>query len=325
MKIIIRAEGGNRIGMGHVMRMLVLAGKLKAFAEVVFVCRDSEEFLAGINYIEGAGYFVFKADSGKMLASLCGIEADCMITDSYDVDEDYFDITKDCFKITGCMDDLNKNRINTDFIINKNIYANDLKYKTGKGTRLFTGTKYLLLREEFVNIEKKVVRDSIRDVLITLGGADPGNLSEEVALKFGKSFPYIKFHVAAGPSFSHRDSLNKIAGGNILIHHNSNMSELMQKCDAAISACGSTVYELCACGTPAIGIVTADNQIMTAGKMESLGALKYSGGPEEAVCHLKNLNYEERVKMSETGRGLADGYGSRRLAEEIKNIIVSRG
>ncbi|MCR5796546.1 MAG: hypothetical protein K6G63_01315 [Eubacterium sp.] len=35
----------------------------------------------------------------------------------------------------------------------------------------------------------------------------------------------------------------------------------MQKCDIAISAAGSTLYELCACGVPTITYTTADNQI----------------------------------------------------------------
>lgn len=38
------------------------------------------------------------------------------------------------------------------------------------------------------------------------------------------------------------------------------MSELMQQCDMAVSAAGSTLYELCACGMPTITYVLADNQ-----------------------------------------------------------------
>lgn len=320
MKILIRAEGGYRIGMGHVMRMLVLADKLRTFAEVVFLCRDNGEFRSGVYHIEACGYKVLRIDGTRLLDELSGIGGDCLITDSYDVDKNYFDSTKAIFDMTGYMDDLNKQFINADFIINQNIYADDLEYKADKGTRLFLGTRYALLRKEFQNLSRRNIRNKIQDVLVTMGGADPQNLTEILALKLGEAFPEMKFHVVVGPVFTHKVSLKKIESGNIILHNNPKMSELMKKCDTAISACGSTVYELCACGTPIIGVVTADNQIMAARKMSSIGALKYAEGLDEAIQHLKNLNFETRVRMSKTGQGLVDGHGSIRLSGQIRKI-----
>ncbi len=324
MKILIRAEGGYRIGMGHVMRMLVLADALREFAEITFVCRDKEEYQTGIKHIESCRYPVLKIEGINVVEELAGIGGDCLVTDSYDVDESYFDSTKAIFSITGYMDDLNKHRINADFIINQNIYAEDLEYKADMGTRLFLGTQYTLLRKEFHNLPKRKVSNKIQNVLITLGGADPKNLSEEIALKLSRAFPEISFHIAAGASFAHIDSLQRIKAENIYQHINPIMSELMLKCDTAVSACGSTVYELCACGTPIIGVVTADNQIMVASKMDSIGALKYALKPDELIQHLESLNIDTRVKMSKIGQGLVDGYGSTRLAQEIKKVVCSK-
>jgi len=148
MKILIRAEGGCSIGMGHVMRMLVLAGKLREFAEVVFVCRENEEFKTGVGYIEACGYSVLKVNGEEIIGGLAGVGGDCLITDSYDVDESYFNSSKAVFGITGYVDDLNKVRINADFIINQNIYAQDLGYEKCEGTMLLLGTQYALLRDE---------------------------------------------------------------------------------------------------------------------------------------------------------------------------------
>jgi len=324
MKIVIRAEGGPGIGMGHVMRMLVLADKLKAFAEVVFACRDNKEFEPGVRQIEACGYSVWRFSGETVIDRLAAIGGDCLITDSYDIDEGYFDRTKDIFGITGYMDDINKVRIYADFIINQNIYAEDMEYKAGIGTKLFLGTRYLLLRDEFRNLPKRKTRMHIEDVLITLGGADPGNLSETIALKLSKVFPEITFHIAVGPSFTNRDSIERIAGGNIILHYNPKMSELMLKCDAAISACGSTVYELCACGTPIIGVAAAPNQIMTSRSMDIKGALKYAAGAGEIVQQLESLNYNTRARMSDTARELVDGYGSIRVSEQIWKIICEK-
>ncbi|HOH88831.1 MAG TPA: hypothetical protein PLT56_01460, partial [Bacillota bacterium] len=142
--------------------------------------------------------------------------------------------------------------------------------------------------------------------------------------KLSKVFPEITFHIAVGPSFTNRDSIERIAGGNIILHYNPKMSELMLKCDAAISACGSTVYELCACGTPIIGVAAAPNQIMTSRSMDIKGALKYAAGAGEIVQQLESLNYNTRARMSDTARELVDGYGSIRVSEQIWKIICEK-
>lgn len=323
MKILIRAEGGRRIGMGHIMRMLVLADAMREFAEVAFVCRDDEEFRAGVKHIESCGYTVHRINGKTAVEELAKLGGSYLITDSYEVDEEYFDGTRNVFAVTGCMDDLNKHRINADFVINQNIYAGELEYRVNPGTRLLLGTQYALLRKEFQRLPKRKTRKKIRNVIITLGGSDPMNLTGVMALKLGMAFPGVDFHIAAGLSFPNIDSLKKIAGGNIHLHINPRMSELMLKCDAAVSACGSTVYELCACGTPAVGIVAADNQKLVAGRMDSIGVLKHAEAPDDIIEHLKSLDYITRSGMSEIGQSLVDGCGSSRLAGEIREIIFA--
>ena len=324
MKVLIRADGGCNIGMGHIMRMLVLADKLKAFSEVVFVCRKNGEFETGVRFIEAYGYPVFTVNGEAIIDELAGIGGDCLITDSYDVDESYFRRTGDIFGKTGYMDDLNKVRINADFIINQNIYARDLGYEKYEGTVLLLGTQYALLRDEFRGLPARKMKRNVKSVLVTLGGSDPQNLTEKLALKLGRAFPGITFHIIAGPSFIHVDSLEAAAGENIVIHREPKMSALMMQCDAAVSACGSTVYELCACGTPIIGVITADNQVMTARSMDNIGAMKYAAGAGEIVRHLESLDYETRARMSETARKLVDGNGSIRVSEQIRKIICNK-
>lgn len=324
VKILIKADGGYRIGMGHIMRMLVLADAIKEFADVAFICRNNEEYKAGIKHISSCGYNVHVMDGSALFREMAKIGGNCLITDSYDVDEEYFDNTKRMFDFTGYMDDLNKQRINADFIINQNIYAGDLEYITRAGTRLFLGINYALLRKEFQKLPKRRTEEEIKNVMITLGGSDPGNLTGVITSMLSMAFPEVDFHIVVGPSFHDSEGLRKITDTNIKLHINPTMSELMLKCDAAVTACGSTVYELCACGTPAIGIITADNQEMVAGSMESLGLMKHAADPENVIQQLKSLDHSSRCRMSEMGQSMVDGCGSFRLAQEIKKIVLSK-
>lgn len=62
------------------------------------------------------------------------------------------------------------------------------------------------------------------------------------------------------------------AYSNVFIHQNVlNMAEIMTMCDIAVSACGSTMYELCACGLPIITYSVADNQLQGVKKFEESG------------------------------------------------------
>lgn len=108
----------------------------------------------GIDKIKSEGFTVLTINEDKFIKELCKVKADCLITDSYDVNEEYFNLTKDMFKVTGYIDDTNLYYFNVDFIINQNIGAEELSYKVNKDTKLFLGTNYTMLREEFRKIIK---------------------------------------------------------------------------------------------------------------------------------------------------------------------------
>ncbi|GAE87810.1 hypothetical protein [Acetivibrio straminisolvens] len=105
------------------------------------------------------------------------------------------------------------------------------------------------------------------------------------------------------------------------------MSEIMLKSDMAISAGGSTLYELCACGTPTLAIVIADNQREMVDMMSSEGyiiSLGWHGelADMELLQKIKLLcaDYEKRVSLSKKMQKLVDGEGVRRIVEEIIKI-----
>lgn len=87
-----------------------------------------------------------------------------LIIDSYDVNEKYFIMLKKYFRITGYVDDVNKCKMDVDFIINQNINSYYLDYKNTveENTKLLLGTKYCMPRAEFREAYKhKVLRDDV--------------------------------------------------------------------------------------------------------------------------------------------------------------------
>ncbi len=104
----------------------------------------------------------------------------------------------------------------------------------------------------------------------------------------------------------------------------SNMAMLMSEADLAIGASGTTSWERCCLGLPAITIAVAGNQRMIAESLHHTGAAIYAGTDEDVKsdiqCLLMPLNRlmkgpELLQKMARCGMALVDGEGSRRVGE----------
>lgn len=304
MRIFIRVDGGNAIGLGHIMRMLVLAKELKKTNEVIFLCRgkqanninkksdinkgastynsEDDKFKAGIEKVRENEFKVIMINDECVVEEIINLQneykADLIITDSYDVDELYFNTLKPYFKLNGYVDDMNKCKMNVDFIINQNINAEDMNYinNVEHNTKLFLGTKYCMLRDEFrKEISKKELRGKCEDLLLTLGGMDENFNTLTILNEIANC--YINIRVVIGSAFN-KKLINElydlsIKHNNIKIYENAKMSSLMVKCDVAISAGGSTLYELCAMNVPTIGIIIAENQEQVALKMKEEGLI----------------------------------------------------
>lgn len=108
------------------------------------------------------------------------------------------------------------------------------------------------------------------------------------------------------------------------------MRSLMLQCDAAISAGGTTLFELCACGIPAVTYVLADNQVQNAASFEEAGLMLNAGDIRKDrqfaarfFEYLQALIPDQplRQRMAEQMQALVDGNGALRLAKVIPELI----
>jgi spore coat polysaccharide biosynthesis predicted glycosyltransferase SpsG len=133
--------------------------------------------------------------------------------------------------------------------------------------------------------------------------------------------------VVIGPAFRNQKEIARAAEGhgNISLYHNPDIKTLMDFADIAISAAGSTVYELAASGVPSILLVAADNQVLLASEAERRG-IAINGGPASgldsrllAVLDELAGNMAKRQNMASTGQNIIDGRG----AERVAGILLS--
>jgi len=333
--ILIRADANEQIGTGHVMRCLSVAHALaERRIDVSFVTADHR----GDRLIQQNGFLSFCLDSEwtKMEGEINAIESlievikpSLFLIDSYYVTNKYMSTVSRLVK-TAYFDDMNEAHWKADVLINYNIYSSVLKYDVydKTHTKLLLGPQYAPLREEFYNCKKHEIKD-VTNIMISAGGADPEHVTEKIMESISPEHLNIRFHFVVGALNPRLSEIKKKAENNtnVVLHINErHMSDLMKKCDLAISAAGTTLYELCATGIPTITYILADNQLLAAEKFDKEGIMSNAGDCRGNVDFIGNIekilqhligNINLRKEMSYQMQVLVDGNGATRLVEQL--------
>lgn len=193
------------------------------------------------------------------------------------------------------------------------------------------GTDYVPLRREFEGIDY-TVREKAQTVLITTGGSDKYNIAGQL-LKKALADPraaVLQYLVVSGAYNVHLPELKELESVHENVHIFSNvrnMSGLMRASDIAVSAGGSTMYELSAVGVPVICFSFVDNQErIVRGYVEK--NLTCFGGDylrqgeamlDEVVSNINRLAADFELRRSFSGklRKVVDGRGAMRVAKKL--------
>jgi len=207
-----------------------------------------------------------------------------------------------------------------DLILNQNLTADaDLYVRCAPHTRLLMGTRYALLRQEYLHWRdwQREIFPVARKVLVTLGGSDPDNVTGKVMRNLA-GFADLETVVVVGGSNPHLAELqHEFLDSKSAIRwvvDATNMPELMAWADVAIAAGGSTSWELAFMGLPSLALVLAENQREVATALDAANAARQTS-VERLTSDLADLlsNDELRRALSRVGRRLVDGYGVNRV------------
>ena len=329
--ILIRVDANEVIGTGHVMRCLSIAC---AFAEkskeVKFVTADHK----GDSIIKSKGFDLIcleseynVMDQENIVSVIEEYKPELVIIDSYFVNREYLSRVHSLCRI-AYIDDINGSVWDTDFLINYNIFGTILDYSGYENTQtsLLLGPKFAPLRSEFKNIDKHIIKP-VTDIMVSAGGSDPEEITEKIMEGVCSLYKDVHFHFVVGALNPRLDKIKSLIKPDMILHVNEqNMSGLMKKCDIAISAAGSTLYELCACGTPTITYTLADNQVLAAEEFDHQGLMLNAGDCRNNALFIENIEYnlkklilstEKRMEISKRMQSLVDGNGAFKIVEAM--------
>lgn len=349
--IIFRADGNSTVGLGHIMRCLSIADAFKIMGEnCLFITAGNG--LCELIQARGHGHLALPSEYNHMDDEIERFEkeittfkhAEAIFVDSYFVTPQYLkELYQFCTQKNITLvyiDDILAFDYPCNILLNYNIYASldayKKLYKKSQEPIFLLGTAYVPLRGEFQNLPDRVVKTVGTNILISTGGAD----FEHIGLEIIKSIISHKergryvFHFIVGMMNKDRDSICSLAEGreNIILYQNvKQMSKLMRFCDVAISAAGSTLYELCSTQTPAITYIVADNQMAGAYEFERRGIFQCAGDIRELGRRtLAEKVLDEAVRMTEDFlsrciiaekmKALVDGNGARRVRDRVLEV-----
>lgn len=328
--IYIRTDMNEIIATGHMMRCMAIADAArKKGEETTFLLADSnaESLLKNKGYryiILDSTWTDMEGELEKLLPILHREKPKRLLVDSYQVTAGYLLAIKEETEVVY-LDDLNSSVLPVDAVICYAIYADKFGYeKQYPNSKLYLGTKYTPLRNEFSFVPEKKINKEIESVLVLSGGTDRYCVLERVIDRLLRIFSGQIDAVCGILNENYSQLAERYRDtGRVRLHRSlSNIAGYMQSADLAISAGGTTLYELCACGTPAISYAIADNQLDNVQRFDAEGLIFYAGDArseeiEDAVekCYLRYQDAALRADISHRMQSLVDGKGAPRIAE----------
>ncbi len=343
MTLYIRTEANRVTATGHMMRCLAIADAAaeKGIRTVFIVAEESSErFPQERGYQSiclGRRWDDFAGEISVIERLIADRHVEMMLIDSYFVSEEYMKTVSKMTK-TAYIDDLHAAIWSCSVLIDYAVYYDLFDYqKEYPDTKLLLGCNYAPLRKEFKDLPVKQISKTVKKVLVVTGGTDEYHFMRrfvEALLSQRNLFAGVEFTLICGAFNREIDEIRKLSTDylaeaddlRIKIYPSlPTLKDAMLESDLLITAGGTTLYEMAACGTPGICFSMADNQLDNVKGFAARDLVWYAGDIRKDFSYdrliemIKELigDYAARKAVSEKLRALVDGKGAERIVDAI--------
>jgi spore coat polysaccharide biosynthesis predicted glycosyltransferase SpsG len=341
LSVLFRCDASPEIGLGHLVRCLALADKLRQNhgVAVAFAMRASP---LGAKMAERQGYRVLSAREGG------GVDFDheewlheCMRQTEaqvlfVDVRDDLPRSALDALAVRGAtiavLEDMGERRWAAHLAFYPPVPQVQMADWSGFQGRLCVGWEWVILRSQFAG--SLPPRDnSTTCLLIAMGGSDPAGLTLKAVRAVDRVEGDFESVIILGSAFCHRESLQSILGNTrrrfTVQEDVREMSAAMAGADVAICSFGMTAYELAAMGVPTVYACLSEDHEESASALVAAG-MGISVGVDDQHTEMRLSVAVERLlqdknaraQMSARARELIDGHGANRIAELLVGAVA---
>lgn len=334
--LLIRCEASAALGTGHVLRCLALALEwMRHGGRAIFAMVEPEAALA--DRLRAAGTTIEKlpvnpgstADAAATATLAQRLEARWVVLDGPMFGLDWDTAWPGEARLLRIDDNGLARPFRADLLLNQNLgaVAADYPAKTGP-CRLLLGPEYALLRPEFLAVADGGARRGSR-IVVTLGGSDPACATERVlAALLRPEAQTVETDFIIGAANPRQAALTAVIDAHSprlqSVVAPSDLPARFARAPLAVTAGGTTLYELALLHTPMLLLCTADNQQRTCEKFAAAGAAQFAGwhaavAPAElARMVVAMLTDGPRCAACAASAGrLVDGRGAGRVVEAM--------
>lgn len=247
-KVAIYVNGNNKRGIGHIYRALELADEFFVKPDIYYDINQTDVKVFG-----NTKHNLIPVNGIAELYQVCKdnqytIFINDILTTSIDYMIGLRSVLPDA-KIINFEDD-GEGILKADLVFNALFHEEEFP-------QVKSGEKYYISAKTFMFYKPIEIKDHVKRVFISFGGADPQNYSDRLLSIISKSeYKDYEFVVVLGRAKYNVDALmdyNKYDNIEVL-YDVANMPELMTSCDIAVTSRGRTGYELAILGIPTIAM-----------------------------------------------------------------------
>jgi len=342
---VFRADGGALVGGGHLVRCQALAATLRERGWAVrFACPEGMDATGLVS----PGELLRLADGTDEPAALrTALPGGCdlLVVDHYGWSAALEAACRPWAAHVAAIDDLANRRHDAGLLLDTTLgrTAADYAGLVPPGCILLTGTEFALLRPEFralrpAALERRRKAAAIGRVLVSCGywdAADVTGLALDALRQVGAD---LAVDIVLGPGAPHLGRIAEAvaaAGPGWRLHVGpAGIAGLVAAADLAIGTAGTSSWERCCLGLPAIVLIAADNQaevaatLARAGAAIDLGYLRERGETAQSVASaIAGLRAapERIAAMSLASAAICDGLGSDRVADALAALAAPAG
>ncbi len=347
--LLLRADGGPQVGLGHILR---LAGLAQAWRQRGGKARLLCGFLTPAleQRLRAMGTEVVGLPTGIAPGSPQDLQwtleqsvensAPAVLVDGYCFVPAWLHELRQKGPKVAYVDDFADPTLQLDLVLMPNVGAEP---PAGAQSPVLAGAKFTPVRKEFQGLPPKALpRLGVRRLLLTFGGADPACMSERAlaAALYVRQYLKLKTKVtidlvlgAAVPG-ERQATLAALAQGQSdvrILRDVADMPALMARADLAVAAAGTTCWELAAVGVPMLVVQVADNQAVVVRGIVGSGAAT-ALPPADQLTHAELCSHflllimlEDSVwqARSQAGQRLIDGQAAARIADALAGLTAA--
>lgn len=340
-RVLFRLDAGPRIGLGHLGRCLPIARALAARgAHVGFVMAGGEP---GPRRVLASGFPVTELETGGAVAFRTWLERERPLVDAWFLDlRD--DLGPDAVRrlrqnaVVAVLDDPGEKRLAADLAFYPPVPGVSELPWTGFSGTLHVGFDWVALDVDLSPVPAAPpagTADGPVPLLVTMGGTDPHGLSELALGALALTTTPTRADVVVGAACPRLEPCRALAATLPdrvrLIVGPVDLAPLMRKARLALTAYGTTAYELAALGVPSLLVGLTPDHVRSAGCLVAANAASIAGertqlSPEILARRLDALLSDPArlTAMSQSARALGLGPGADNIARELLLAVEKR-